>query len=216
MRIQKQILFFILLLACSNIAYGQKPFTEGTIVYKVTLATRGQKDIVGTYIFEIKDAHVKKELKLSNGYQDIVLINTVANTMYSLQTSNGRKYAIQLRMDDAVKKQEAFDNFHVKNELLNVKNIAGFASCKGDVIYKDGTSAETYYTKEWYPSQSITFERYPNAKFLPLYFLYTDEHGISMEFEAKKIEAAPVPDAVFRIPGDYKMISYAEYQQMSK
>lgn len=204
------------MLACSGMAYGQKPFTEGTIVYKVKLATPGQKDIVGSYIFEIKGAQVKKELKLSNGYQDIVLINCTTNTMYSLQTSNGRKYAIQLRMDDAVKKQDAFDHFNVKNELQNAKNIAGFASCKGDVVYMDGSKAETYYTKEWYPSQSITFERYPNAKFLPLYFFYTDEQGVSMEFEAKKIEATPVPDAVFRIPGDYKMISYAEYKQMSK
>ncbi len=212
----RHLLFFILLLAGSGRAFGQKPFAEGTIVYKVKLVTPGQKDIVGSYIFEIKGTQVKKELKLSNGYQDVVLINCTAGTVYSLQTSNNRKYAIQLKMDNLVQRQDAFAHFNVKNEVLNVKNIAGFASCKGDVVYRDGTQAETYYTKDWYPAQSITYERYPDAKFLPLYFFYKDEQGISMEFEAKKIEPMPIPDAVFRIPSDYKMISYEEYKQLSK
>ena len=38
---------------------------------------------------------------------------------------------------------------------------------------------------------------------------------MTMTFEASKIEAQPVENAVFRIPADYKIISYNEYKEMS-
>ena len=64
--------------------------------------------------------------------------------------------------------------------------------------------------------QGITYERFPNTKFLPLSFSYKDENGMTMLFDAEKVEAAPVENAVFRIPPDYKMISYKEYKELSQ
>ena len=73
-----------------------------------------------------------------------------------------------------------------------------------------------FYSNDWYPLQSITYERFPGAKFLPISYSYTDEHGIAMDFEADLIEMQPVENAIFRIPPEYKMISYEEYKQLSK
>jgi len=212
----KLLVFLFLILLHGGYTHAQKIFTEGTIVYKVTLASAGQKEFTGLYTFTIKGSQIKKELKLSNGYQDIVLLNCGTSTIYSLQSRNNRKYAIQLSMNDAIKSQGKFTAFTIKNEEKNSKNISGFPADKGQINYADGSVAEVYYTKDWRPSQAITFERFPDAKFIPLYFTYTDEQGMVMTFEVKTIEAGPIENAVFRIPADYKMISYEEYKELTK
>ena len=208
--------FLSLFLLAGFSSRAQKPFTEGVIVYNVTLESPDHKEIKGVYSFVIKGSEIKKELKLSNGYGDIVLLNCGTGVVYSLQSKNGKKYAIQLNMNDLTKKQEKFVGYTISNEQANNRNIAGLPACKGNVAYKDGSTVEIYYTKDWSPSQPITYERFPAAKFLPLSFSYTDENGMSLHFNAEKIEASPVENAVFRIPTDYKMISYKEYKELSQ
>lgn len=210
----KHSLIFLLLLSLH--ASAQKPFQEGVIIYSVTLQSADRKEMKGTYTFTIKGNEIKKELKLNNGYNDIILLNCSTGTAYSLQAKNGKKYAIQLNMRDLEKKQAQFAGFIINNEQANSRSIAGMAAYKGSISYKDGVAQDIYYTKEWSPAQGITFERFPNSKFLPLGFSYTDENGITLRCEAIKIEAGPVENAVFRIPPDYKMISYKEYRELSQ
>jgi len=208
------LLLFYLLPAVPLIA--QKPFTEGVISYRVKLESRDHKEFAGTYTFTIKGNQVRKEIKLNNGYRDIVLINSGTNKVYSLQNRNNKKYVIELSMADIIKRQEKFGGFTVSNEENNTNKVAGCAQLKGNINYKDGSNVAIFYTREWYPSQAITFERFPAARFLPLSFAYTDEDSISMQFDAEKIEPGPVENAVFRIPPDYKMITNEEYRQLSK
>lgn len=205
----------ILLLLCYTHADAQKPFVEGVIVYKVTLSSPDRKQFKGTYTFTFKETQIRKELKLDNGYQDIELINVGANTVYSLMSSNGKKYAIQLNMSDISKAQERFAGYTMSNEQSN-GNVAGCLAHKASLSYRDGSVSEVYYTRDWRPTQSITFERFPDAKFLPLNYSYKDTNGITMHFEADKVSAGPVESALFRIPADYKMISNEEYKQMNR
>jgi hypothetical protein len=195
---------------------AQKPFTEGTIVYKIRLTSPHDKEYNGVYTFTFKGAHIKKELKLDNGFNDVVVMDCGASTVYSLQNRDGKKYAIQLSMDEMLKMQAPFSGFTMEHEEKNNQNIAGYVVYKGKVKYKNGSGEDIYYSKEWYPSQPVAFERFPGAKFLPMHYSYTDEHGITMEFEVDHIEIGPVENAVFRIPVDYKMISYEDYKQLSK
>ena len=196
-------------------AAAQRPFTEGTITYHVVLNAAAHKEFNGTYTFTFKGMQVKKELKLNNGYEDVVLYNTGANTVYSLQNKYGRKYAIQLSMEEYLEKQEKFSGFTIAEEVEDGKAIAGYATKEGEVHYRNGTKTKIRYTAQWY-APSVTFERFPNAKLLPLHFSYKDEHGLDMQFEATKIEAGPMENSAFRIPGDYKIISYNEYKELSK
>jgi hypothetical protein len=210
------IFLWVVFVSMANYAVAQKPFTEGTVVYKVKLESEDHKVFSGVYTFTIKGSEIRKELKLNNGYQDIVLLDCGAGTVYSLQNRDGKKYAIQLKMSDLVEKQEKFKGYLVKNEAANQKNIAGYAVYKGDVNYKDGSQAEVYYSKDWRPAQGITFERFPDANFLPMRFSYEDENKMTMEFEVEKVDASPIENAVFRIPPDSRMISYKEYKELSK
>jgi hypothetical protein len=212
----RTLIFLFLFLDSGLYAVGQKVFIEGDMIYKVTLQSADNKEFTGTYTFVFKGNRIRKELRLNNGYQDVVLLDCGKNKAYSLQKWNGKKYAIELSMEDIRKKQEFFDGFTVKNEENNSEKIAGYAVYKGDVKYHDGSNEEVLYTKEWQPSQAITFERFPDARFLPLYFSYKDENGVTMLFEAEKIEPRPVENAEFRIPPDYKIITNAEYKQLSR
>lgn len=196
-------------------ASGQKPFTEGVIIYNVRLESPDHQVYNGTYTYTIKGNELKKELHLTNGFEDVVLINGGANTSYSLHTINGTKYAIQLNMDDIIRRQEKYKGFATSGEQGgNV--IGGVKSVKTTVKYKDGSGGEVSYTKDWYATLPATFERFPEARFIPLNYSYKDDKGITTTFDANKVEARPVENATFRIPAGYKMISYQEYQQMSK
>jgi hypothetical protein len=211
----KYLLLLLLFLYSAMQIKAQKSFSEGVIVYKVKLESADHKTFAGTYTFTFKGPQLRKELKLDNGFGNIVIMNTTNNSVYSLQSSNDRKYAIELSMADLLKTQEKFNGFAVGNEESNPEKIAGCAAYKGSVKYRDGSGADVLYTKDW-QVLSITFERFPGAHFLPLTFSYKDENNTSMQFEAEKIVSSPIENGLFRIPPDYKMISNAEYRKLSK
>ena len=193
---------------------AQKPFVEGTIAYKIQIESADGKVFYGTYTFTFKNGHIRKDLKLNSGYEDVVIINTALGTAYSLQTNNGKKYAIQLSMDELSNKQKNYTDFKLKEDKTTGKIIAGYTVFKGQVTYKNGTSCEIYYTPEWCPDKTLTYERFPDARFMPLSYSYTDEKGVTMRMEAEKVSATPVENSVFRLPADCKIISYGEYKQM--
>jgi hypothetical protein len=195
-------------------AAAQKPFTEGVLVYKVTLTTPDNAAYKGTYVFSFKGAEIKKELLLDNGFKDVTLYNCATNKIYTLQRGNEKQYAIQLSMDDLLLKQQKFTGFRIRNEEKDVKELAGYKVYKGTVVYRNGSQTDIFYTKEWKPVQSITYNRFPGAQFFPLYFAYSEENGTAMTFEAEKMEAVPVASSVFEIPKDFIMISYEEYKQL--
>ena len=207
-------LSFLLLTVGQTLA--QKPFVEGVVSYRISIESPEHTIIHGQYIFTLKGSQIRKELKMENGYEETELINTQNNTIYNLQIRDGKKYAIQLSMNDALKRQSKYTGYTVSNEQKEGKSIAGYAVYRAMLKYKDGTATEIQYTHDWYPSQSMTFERFPDARFMPMTYAYTDEHGITMRFEAVKVSAAPVENSVFRIPVGYTMISNEEYEQMNR
>lgn len=215
MRHNGLILLLCLMLSAGS-AGAQKPFTEGTLTYRVELTTPDNQVIKGIYIFYIKDGEIKKELKMDNGFEDITLLNCEKRTIYTLQSRDGKKYAIQLSMDDLVSKQERYKGFTVESEADEKRTIAGVPVYKGRLKYKDGANTEILYTKEWRPVAAVTFNRFPDAPFFPLCFAYQEANGISMKFDAEKMDVTPVATSAFQIPPDYKMISYEEYKQLNK
>lgn len=216
MKYFKPLLVALSLLFITNAGHAQKPFAEGTIIYNVKLVTTDNKSIKGKYTFTFKGGQIRKDLSLSNGYEDVLLINTNTGTAYSLQNRQNKKYAIELNMGELKLKQAQFRGFKLTNETANKDNVAGYAAYHGKVNYTNGTYGDIIYTKEWQPASQITFERFPEANFLPLKFSYNESTDVIMEFEAIQVVPGPIENAVFRIPTDYKMISNAEYKELTK
>jgi len=198
-------------------AGAQVSFEEGEIVYHVALTTADNYTIKGIYVFSIKNRQIRKELTMDNGYKDITLINAARGTLYSLQERDGHKYAIQLDMEnDLLKKQTRFKGLIVTKEEPCAHPLAGQKCYKGTVMYKDSTTTEIIYTKAWKPDVPSTWNRFPDAPFIPLMFSYKEENGVSMVFTAERIEAVPVHTSLFSIPQGYKMISNTEYLQLKR
>lgn len=206
------LVFFLFSQAC---LFAQKPFTEGAIIYKITMSPE-EKDInPGSYSIIVKGDMIRKEMKLA-GLDYTILINCSTNKVYSLRCRNGKNYAIELTMEEMAKEQEKFKGYTLTTAKNENKKIAGCQVSWGNVTYKDGSTAFVGYSKDWKPSRTITYERFPDANFLPLNFFYKNEAGITVTFVAQKVDPCPIENAVFRIPRDYKIISNTEYTEMSR
>ncbi len=212
----KSLFFALIFSFISFYAGAQKPFAEGVLSYKVRLESKDHNVYNGTYTFVFKGNQVRKELTIENGFRDVLLVNTDNNTIYSLQAAAGLHYAVELNMEDIHKRMQAYDGFTITNETATDQKVAGFNAVKGDVKYKDGTGTPILFTREYYPVVPMTFDRFPAADFLPLQFSYTDERGITMQFDMDKLDPSPVENSMFRIPRDYKMISYKEYKELTR
>ncbi len=210
--------YFLLLLAIqwASTTIAQQPFSEGIIEYKVLLTAPDNNKISGTYTMSFKGAEIKKVMTMDNGYEDITLFDCKNNTIYSLQSRNGNKYAIQLSMEEFVTKQEKYTGLRISNEKKQNKLIDSLIVYQGTVKYKNNAKVTILYTKDWKPAEPITYTRFPNATFLPLRFQYDEDNGMGMVFEATKVSATPLSNSIFKIPADYKMISYEEYKQLSR
>jgi len=198
------------------IAKAQKPFVEGEIVYKVTLNPPGSdKSYAGTYTVTVKGKNVKKELKMENGYDDVIIFKEGDQIVYSLKEASGKKYAIQLDFNDYLNRERKYNGFSIK-EYGKEEDVNGISVKKALITYLDGKSEDIYYNTEWYPVDATMYNRFPNIKVLPVQYEYTDDSGMIMNFKAEKISPVPIENAAFRIPTDYKIITYSEYKQMNK
>jgi hypothetical protein len=207
------MLIVLTMLFLNSGAQGQERFLEGTIVYKVSLTTTDNTTYTGQYTLTFKGGNIRKELKLNNGYNIIVLVNTNKNTVISLESAAGKKYAVQTDYSKMLSGQDKFKGFNLKQEGNGGKTVAGLKANRGVVTYKDGSQMDMYYTSAYKPDKGITYDRFPDAEFIPLLYTYTDEKGYKMKFEADAVNLSPVENSLFQIPGDYKLVSRSELKQ---
>ncbi len=212
------LLAFTLLLQI-NKATAQKDFIEGTIVYKVVVdITSDQIDVsrqTGTYTLSLKGDMVRKDIKMDNGYTNTIIINNTSGTVYSLQTTGGTHYAVQLDYKEFVGRQAPYERFTITPEE-GTQLIAGHKAGKASISYSDGNASVIYLTDEWKLKEKMLYERFPGITHLPLSYEIKNEKGMLMNFTAVKIDAKPVATSFFRVPQHYKIISNQEYKQMSK
>lgn len=209
--------YLVFLLLCSAVCVrGQQLFVEGRIRYAVSIGpvsdSSGFTEHAGTYTLTVKGRQVRKELSMNTGYQNVLIVNSSQNSVYSLQTNGGQHYAIQLSMEDMKERQKPYEGF-TRQEVPGNMTIAGWPCEKTFITYKDGARSAMYYTTAWSTPDALLFDRFPGVKNIPLAFEYRNDEGIIMHFQAEKLEAVPVESALFRIPPDYKIISNAEYKQ---
>lgn len=199
--------------------FAQNTLQEGTIVYSVRIGPVGAKagftEHAGTYTLTVKGPNIRKELRMNSGYQNVILQNRNTQAVYTLQSTGGAAYAVQLKMEDLKERQKPYEDFKIQDEE-GVMTIAGQSCRKASVTYKDGGQSSIYYATDWLSPDVLLFDRFPGIRNIPLSFEYRNEEGISMQFAAEKIEARPVESSLFRVPPDYKIISNAEYKSLKK
>lgn len=195
---------------------AQPVLFEGIVEYDVYMTTPEKESLKGTYLFLFKNDEIRKELDLSNGYRNTRLINCREDKIFSLQTMNGRNYAIQYDINMQFRRVLPYQGFCVDSEAVTGNAVAGCAEYVGKLRYKDGSTATITYTKDWMPPKGLVYTQFPDAPFLPLSYTYTRSNGVTVFLKAKKIQAGPVATSMFRIPANYKMVSLDEYKQLSR
>lgn len=213
-----RLTFYILsfLIASLN-AVAQRPFAEGKIEYSIAIdPPANQEGIVqykGNYVIITKGQLVKETLELENGYTTTLLYNYKDSTVYSLKKLGSKNFAIQLDMKTLQNRRRKYEGYTIK-DLKGTKEIAGTTVNEMIVTYKNGNTSTIAYSKDWTPGQ-IVFDNYPGIGFLLFSFTNYNDDGTAIHFVAKSISAEPMENAVFRIPSGYKIISNAEYQQLT-
>lgn len=214
MRLILYILSFNII--CFN-ATAQHAFTEGTINYDISIdPPANQEGLIqykGHYTIVVKGSFVKETLILENGYSMTLLYNYTDSTVYSLKKLGNKSYAIQLDIKNLQSRRKKYDGYTLK-DLKGTKEIAGLTVNEAIVTYKNGNTSTIAYSKDWTPG-NIVFDNYPGIANVLLSFKNYNDDGTAISFSAKKISAEPVENSVFRVPSGYKIISNAEYQQLT-
>ena len=204
------------LMLAASFAKAQKLLTEGLLSYKITITSPSGSQASGLFNITVKGPLLLRELKMSNGYENVLLINTNAGTIYSMQKRGVRNYAVELNLTEFLSKSNKYRGATIIGEQKHKEKFAGLEAYLGFAHYQDGTDMPVSVSHEWALQEPFVFECFPDAKFLPLNFSYKDEDGNSLKFELDKLNAVPVENSVFRIPADYKMVSYNEYKSSLK
>ncbi len=196
---------------------AQRPFTEGKIEYSIAIdPPANQEGLVqykGTYNIVVKGPMVKETLELENGYTTTLLFNYQDSTVYSLKKLGTKNYAIQLDLKSMQNRRKKFEGYTLK-DLKGNKEIAGTSVNEAIVTYKNGNTGTIAFSKDWTPG-NIVFDNYPGIAYLLFSFTNYNDDGTLIRFTTKSINALPVENAVFRLPTGYKIITNAEYQQLT-
>jgi len=201
------------LLLSSRSLRAQSQFIEGYVLYKVSIIRPSDSAVYeGTYKIIAKGRQLRKELKIGNNYDDVMIYNYNNNTVYSLHTASDKRFAVQLDLAELNKKLEKYSNYKIQLGEKTGK-IAGYDASKAKVQYEHDT-VEVSFANDVLLDNNKFFDRFPGFKNLLLSFDYLSGDGTRMHFEADEIHETPVENANFRVPQDLKIISYKEYKML--
>lgn len=194
------------------VAFAQKKLVEGSITYKATMKNPDGTTKDGTYIISVKNKQVRKEMKIGSDFENVVVVDNTGK-MYSLKSMDGRNFAVEMSPEDYAKGNAKYAGMSVK-DVGEKRVISGQQTQKATVLYKDGNSADVYYTKDWIVDAPYLFERFDGLEGLPMAFDYKNEQGAIINFEAVKLDEDVVENAKFKVPAGYKVISNEEYRKL--
>ncbi len=190
-------------------AQGQRLFSEGIITYNVYTDGNANK-VIGQYMVYVKGNLIKRYLKLNNGYENNTIYNGKEGTSATLKTIQGTPYALMLTRAEVTDANKQFDGatytFEKKQET-----IAGYASSRGTVTYRDGKKANIAVTQDLRAEDLHLLTMFPNLNGIPLDY-EMDNGNTSMRFIAEKVEIRNINTDEFSIPKNYKIVTKKELE----
>ena len=216
-----RIVFFVIILLFPSFALAQVLFSEGVMEYNIQIkSVKDSVDKQGTYLIQLKDGNVRKELKLNDGYSNVSVTNFNSNRHIFLQKINHQPYAVEMTEKEYRKQTTKYQGATYKKEgtwlTENVERPQQLTGQKWMIKYKDGKDFIVYASEKYTLQYPEIFERSPQLKGIPVFFQITMENGYTMSFRLEKCVPDPVSNAVFRIPEGYRIISKQEYDKLAK
>jgi GLPGLI family protein len=213
MRGNFSIFISLLLFWCTTIV-AQKKFSEGSIVYNVTVNTNDPNPKLAdgfdgaTNTIYIKGKLSRSELVSVFGTQSTIIDGRSGNVNV-LKEYGDKKYIITMTPADWAEANEKYDSakFTYENEY---KTIAGYNCRKAIGKLKTGETFIVYYATDLVPENQIF--QYSNKSLPGLALEYESNLGKNkVTFSATKISFDPVPAAKFELPkSGYRIMTYKE------
>lgn len=211
----QRLVFILLALITTSISWGQQAFVEGEIVYRVSIRKVGEtpnkSSNNGSLHIYVKGDAVRKELNFDGEFKSTLLFMGATKPSYTLRQIGNQNLAVQL--DDRQLKKQALACVQMQMEILknDRPNIAQFATEKVKLCCNNAAPINIYFTRTWSINNKRIFEAFPMFGYLPVSFEMNEGNSKIIYFELEKIESRPLDNGIFRIPGDYRIMSLEEF-----
>jgi GLPGLI family protein len=203
-----------------TITFAQKKFSEGSIIYNVTVNTNDPNPKLAdgfdgaTNTIYIKGKLSRSELVSVFGTQSTIIDGRTGNVNV-LKEYGDKKYLITMTPADWAEANQKYDSvtFSYENEY---KTIAGYNCRKAIGKLKSGETFTVYYTPELVPESQIF--QYSNKSLPGLVLEYESDLGKNkVVFSATKISFDPVPVVKFDLPkSGFRVMTYKESKGAGK
>lgn len=208
-----------ILTACS-ILYGcssnnEKAVDEGIIEYdaKVIDFNHPLAELApGSATLKFKDNKLEMEMTAMGMFKNTYICDLSGKTLTQMVNFLDLKQASIDQEPEIIKENKGYQL--IIEETNETKVIAGY-NCKKIKVKKasDPTkSFDAYYTKEMGSDDINSLSPYSSIHGMLMQYRLS-KMGLEMEFTAKSVKKADIPDEAFSVPSAYKMISKAEMQK---
>ena len=207
------ILLFSFVLISSS-ATAQKSFSEGTLVYNMSVETgSGEPKIAdmfdgATTTIYLKGAMSRTELVSSLG-SEATIHDASTGTGVILKDYSGQKLMITLTAQNWAQNNAKYEGIVFVN-TGNTEKIAGFTCNKAIAKLKNGESFTVYYTTEVNMANKSYDAQFKTLPGLPVQ--YEMQSGkMVLKFTLASINYNPVSSSKFEIPkSGYRVLTYDE------
>lgn len=205
-------------LALNSQAIAQEKISEGKIIYEISYPemefdSQMAAMMPAESVIYFKDVWSRTETAMGMGISSISIINARTNEITTLLDMLGNKTATVMKGETTKKDKNNKSGKSLSFELVEeTKTIAGYPCKKAILKNADSTSFEMFYTdnilsKSQFTSQWSDFHGFPMEYII-------SSGGLNMKMTAKRITNESVPDAMFEIPSDYKLMTNEEFTKM--
>lgn len=213
MKSHKIILLIAVLFVASSLD-AQKTFTEGTLVYNMSVETgSGEPKMAdmldgATTTVYLKGTQSRLELVSGLGSEATIYNSTSGNGVI-LKDYSGQKLMITLSPQDWESNNKKYDGIVFENTTES-SVISGFNCRKAIAKLKNGSSFTVFYTTDVNPANKSYDAQFTTLPGLPVQ--YEMQSGkMKFKFTLARITYDPVPSSKFEIPkSGYRVLNYAE------
>lgn len=194
---------------------NEKAVDEGIIEYdaKVVDFNHPLAELApGSATLKFKENKLVMEMTAMGMFKNIYVCDLSGKTLTQMVNFLDLKQASIDQESEILKENQ--DYKLIIQETTETKMIAGYNCNKLKIKkYNDTNSVfEAFYTKEMGSSDVNSLSPYFGVKGMLMQYRLR-KMGLEMEFTAKSAKKAEIPDNVFDIPKNYKIISKAEMQK---
>jgi GLPGLI family protein len=204
--------------ACKNGMTGGDQISEGEIIYGVTYDPKNMMAnlMPSEMKLKFKGDKIYSDLSTSMGLFTMTLIadSRQKKLVQLVKVLNDRKSVVYTQNDV---KQMLDEEPKIKIEKLNeTKEIAGYKCKKARITYterKDLQGFDIYYTDRIKIKDANWYSPFKEIDGVILEYQIS-RYNIDMKLSAKAVTPSKVEDALFTVPGDYKVSTRKEIDEI--